>query len=127
MPLAGLPSAGLDGDRLVDRLDRGGLLERGAVLVAGRGPHEARAEEDEHGAHAGHEADPDYASARALAKALAWADLYLLSALRSDDVEELSMIPIERVGEVRRLIQTSTSCLVVSQAELTSVQILDES
>jgi nickel-dependent lactate racemase len=76
---------------------------------------------------AGHEGDPDYLSARSLANALAWADVYLFSALKADDVEDLSMVPIERVEEVRRLVSASHSCLVVSQAELTSVQIRDDS
>jgi nickel-dependent lactate racemase len=76
---------------------------------------------------AGHEGDPDYSSARSLANALAWADVYLLSSLKADDVEDLGMVPIERVDEVRRLVSASYSCLVVSQADLTSVQVRDES
>ncbi len=74
----------------------------------------------------GHEADPDYAAARALAGALAWADVYLLSALKADDVEDLAMVPMERAEEVRRLVATSRSCVVLSQAELTAVTVLDE-
>jgi len=75
---------------------------------------------------AGHEGDPDYSVARALASALAWADLYLLSGLKSDEVEDLAIMPVERVDEARRLVLASHSCLVVSQAELTAVKVLDE-
>lgn len=74
----------------------------------------------------GHESDPDYAAARALASALAWADVYLLSALKADDVEDLAMVPMERAEEARRLVATSRSCVVLSQAELTAVNVLDE-
>lgn len=75
----------------------------------------------------GHEADLDYSPARSLASALAWADVYLLSSLKSDDVEDLSMVPLERAEEARRLVSASRSCLFLSQAELTSVEVLDES
>jgi lactate racemase len=67
----------------------------------------------------GHEKDPDYAAARQLARALAWADVYLLSSLGTDLVEDLSMIALERPEEARRLAASCGSCLVVNQAEWT--------
>ncbi|SIN80513.1 protein of unknown function [Singulisphaera sp. GP187] len=74
----------------------------------------------------GHEADLDYSAARSLASALAWADVYLLSGLKPDDVEDLAMVPLERAEEARRLVSASRSCLFLSQAELTSTEVLDE-
>jgi hypothetical protein len=74
----------------------------------------------------GLEAEPDYPAAQLLARALAWADVYLLSGLGPDAVEELSIIPLEKPDEARRLVTTSSSCLVVSQAELTLADVADE-
>lgn len=67
----------------------------------------------------GHEADPDFAAARQIARSVAWADVYLLSALRSDVVEDLSMIALDRPEEGRRLVAGASSCTVVSHADLT--------
>ena len=66
----------------------------------------------------GHEAAPDYPAALLLANALAWADIYLLSGLASETVEDLSMIVLDRADEARRLVAASHSCLFASQAEL---------
>jgi hypothetical protein len=74
----------------------------------------------------GHEADGDYAAARRLAQALAWADVYLLSALDRDDVEGLSMVALDRPEEARRLVAVSGSCLVVSHADLARAVVVDE-
>jgi hypothetical protein len=74
----------------------------------------------------GHASDPDYPAARAIAKALAWADVYLLSGLAPNTVEDLSMIPLDRAEEARRLAATSRSCLVVSHADLTRGVVADE-
>jgi nickel-dependent lactate racemase len=74
----------------------------------------------------GHEADFDHAAAVQLAKALDWADVYLLSALEPGVVEDLSMIALERPEEVRRLAAASHSCLVVSQADLVRAGVADE-
>ena len=68
---------------------------------------------------AGFETDPDLDAARLIAKAMSWADLYLMSALPSEEVEELSIIPLERPREVDRLIQGAHSCTVVNRADLT--------
>jgi lactate racemase len=74
----------------------------------------------------GHEADPDYPSALQMARALAWADVYLLSDLGRDDVEDLSMIALDRPEEGRRVVASAASCLVVSQAERTLADVADE-
>jgi hypothetical protein len=66
----------------------------------------------------GHETDPDYPAALALARALAWADVYLLSELDRDTIEALSIIPLDRPEEAKRLASMAGSCLVVSDADL---------
>ena len=50
---------------------------------------------------------------------LAWADVYLLSGLDREIVEDLSMVPLDHVDEARRLVAKSPSVIVVSQADLT--------
>jgi hypothetical protein len=67
----------------------------------------------------GHDADPDSVSGRRLAQVLAWADVYLYSALDSQVVEDLSMIPIDHLDDARRLLSRSSSCILVSHADLT--------
>lgn len=74
----------------------------------------------------GAEAEPDYPAARRLAKALAWADVYLASNLDETRVENLGMIALGSTGEARRLAGSADSCLVVSQADLTRVELLDD-
>lgn len=75
----------------------------------------------------GHEADDDYSTAQQLLRALEWADVYLLSALSPDDVEELSIIPLDRPEEAGRLAKLSDSCLVLSQADLARAFVADDS
>jgi lactate racemase len=67
----------------------------------------------------GHDADADSIAGRRLAQVLAWADVYLLSALDGQVVEDLSMVPLNRLEDARRLAAASSSCLLVSQADLT--------
>jgi len=67
----------------------------------------------------GHEADADFLVAWRLARALAWADVFLLSGLERELVEELSLIPLEQPEQACRLVARSGSCSFVSQAELT--------
>lgn len=74
----------------------------------------------------GTEAESDHEAAHQIAQALAWADVYLLSALERDLVEELSMIPLDRPEETRRLVSVSGSCLVVSQADLGRAWVADD-
>ncbi len=61
-----------------------------------------------------------------MARALEWADVYLLSALGRDDVEDLSMIALDRPEEGRRVVASAATCLVVSQAERTRADVADE-
>ncbi len=126
----------------IDDLARGlatatGLVRRGGKIVllsrAGGEPGPAlrrliAADDPRVGPAAlrGHESDPDYAAARQLALTLAWADVYVLSALSSDDVEGLSMIPLDRPEEARRLVAVSGSCLLVSQADLARAVVADD-
>ncbi len=67
----------------------------------------------------GREADRDFVAGRRLAKALGWADVYLMSGLDREVVEDLSMIPVDRADDVQRLASRVASCTFVSQAELT--------
>jgi len=71
----------------------------------------------------GHEPDEDHALARRLAGALAWADLFLLSALEPQLVESLSIVPLDRPEQARRLVENSGSASFVSHAELARVEI----
>ena len=74
----------------------------------------------------GHEDDPDYPAAHQFARALAWADVYLLSALGQGAVDDLSMIALDHPEEARRLVAASASCLLVSQAERVRAVVADE-
>lgn len=71
------------------------------------------------GALRGAESEPDYAAARDLAEALDWADLYLLSDLDDDEVEELGLIPLGKATEALRLAASATDVILVSHAEKT--------
>ncbi|WP_435009864.1 lactate racemase domain-containing protein [Tundrisphaera lichenicola] len=74
----------------------------------------------------GHEGDPDYSTARALASAMAWADVYLHSRLDSDLVDDLGMIAVDRPEEARRLAANAASCTLLSQADRTRVVVTGE-
>jgi lactate racemase len=67
----------------------------------------------------GHEADDDYLIARHLAQAVAWADVFLYSALPEQIVEDLFLVALESPEQARRLVAKSVACSFVSQAELT--------
>jgi hypothetical protein len=75
----------------------------------------------------GRENDPDVQAARHIAEALARADVYLLSSLDNDFLEDLGIIPLARPEEARRLALASASCTVVSRAELVRASIPGES
>jgi len=74
----------------------------------------------------GHEADVDFNAARQVARAVAWADVYLLSGLPEQDVEDLAMIALDRPEEARRLVASTGSCMLVSRAELTRPRVAGE-
>jgi nickel-dependent lactate racemase len=73
----------------------------------------------------GHEADPDSVAGRRLAQVLAWADVYLLSGLDRQLVEDLSMVHVDHLDDARRLVSRSHSCLLVSRADLTRAAVCE--
>ena len=75
----------------------------------------------------GLEAESDYATASMIAKATAWADVYMLSRFEQDDVEGLGMIPLDQPREAARLAGLSRSCMVISQAERVGVKLIEVS
>lgn len=74
----------------------------------------------------GAEREADYPAALALAESLAWADLYLFSALDPDVVEDLGIIPLSQPGEARRLVQAGGEVTLVNRAELTRVEVAED-
>jgi len=73
----------------------------------------------------GHEADADYALARGLLDVLDWADVYLLSRLDPDAVENLGLIPLDRPEEGARLASRASSCHLVSRADRVFAEVRD--
>ncbi len=74
----------------------------------------------------GHDSDPDSVAGRRLARVLAWADVYLHSGIDRQVVEDLSMVPIDHLDDARRLVARSSSCLLVSHADLTRGTVREE-
>ncbi len=74
----------------------------------------------------GHESDDDYTPAYQIAHALAWADVYLLSGLDSQLIEDSPMVPLTRPEEARRLVAACRSCLFLSQAECARARVAGE-
>lgn len=74
----------------------------------------------------GHEADEDYPIARRIAQATAWCDVFLSSALDTETLEDLSIVPLERPDQARRLAASSGSVTIVSRAELTHARVVDD-
>jgi hypothetical protein len=72
-----------------------------------------------------HRDGPDYTAARRMAEALVRADVYLLSDLDPQLVEDLGMIPLSRPDEARRLAAGAASVFVLEAAESVRVE-LDE-
>lgn len=62
---------------------------------------------------------PDFTDAVALAKALAWADLYLLSGLPDAVVEDLGIFALGRPEEARRLTGLADTVTALARAEWT--------
>ncbi|HVJ87989.1 MAG TPA: lactate racemase domain-containing protein [Caulifigura sp.] len=60
---------------------------------------------------------PDLTTATALAKAVEWANVYLLSELDPDLVEEMFMVPLANADEVQRLIAGEDSIAVIGSAQ----------
>jgi hypothetical protein len=74
----------------------------------------------------GHEGNDDFVAAHRLARALAWADLFILSGLDADVLDDLSMVALENPEQARRLVAKSGSCSFVSQAERTLALVSSE-
>lgn len=69
---------------------------------------------------------PDYAIARQIAETLVRADVYLLSEIDPELVEDLGMVPLARVGEAARLAGTAASVFVLEAADSVWVRSPDE-
>jgi hypothetical protein len=67
----------------------------------------------------GHEQDADFHVASRIAEAVAWADVFLYSGMDRDVVEDLSIVPLEKPEQARRLVAQARSTTVVSLADLT--------
>ena len=65
----------------------------------------------------GHEKDDDFPIASRIADAVAWADVFLYSRLSRELVEDLSMVPLEKPDQARRLVAQAGSVTVVSRAD----------
>lgn len=63
------------------------------------------------------QAPPDLVAATQFAAALDWADVYLLSRLDSDLVEELFMVPVETEREARRFLDHAGTCIFLESAQ----------
>ncbi len=60
---------------------------------------------------------PDLVSATQCVEAVTWADVYLLSKLDSDSVEDLFMVPLETEREALRVLQSGETCAFVGSAQ----------
>jgi lactate racemase len=72
------------------------------------------------------EAD-DYPIARRIARAAAWADLFVSSGLDAEIAESLPITPLERPEQARRLAASAGSVTFVSHADLTRAVVIDDS
>jgi hypothetical protein len=79
------------------------------------------------GALHGHGSDPDYTHARQVARAMAWADVYLLSGLDREAIDNSPLVALDRPEEARRLVAVCRSCLLLSQAESARARVAGES
>jgi hypothetical protein len=59
-----------------------------------------------------------------LEKALAWADVYLLSKAAADDVEDLGLLAIDRPSQAAKLAASAHSLVTISQADRTRTALL---
>jgi nickel-dependent lactate racemase len=89
----------------VRRLIDAGDAERGSTLLHG------------------HEKDDDFRFASRVARAVSWADVFLYSRLPRDLVEELSMVPIDKPEQARRLVAQVHSASFLSFADRTRVEV----
>ena len=75
----------------------------------------------------GHERDADFHVASRIAEAVAWADVFLYSRLGRELVEDLSMVPLEKPEQARRLAAQGTSATLVSRADWTCALVQEDS
>ena len=71
------------------------------------------------------QSSPDAAIAAELLRALESNQVFLLSDLERDVVEELGIVPIEDDDEIRRLVSRYPSCTIISNAHLARVTVAD--
>ena len=69
----------------------------------------------------------DHSIALRIARAAAWADLFVASGLDPDLAEGLSIVPLERPEQARRLAASAGSIAFVGHAELTRARVVEES
>lgn len=69
-------------------------------------------------------APPDLLAATRIAKGIDWTNVYLLSRLDPQLVEDLCMIPLDSPAEAARLIEGDEPCAVISGAQHASAQIV---
>ena len=74
----------------------------------------------------GHEKDDDFPIASRIADAVAWADVFLYSRLSRELVEDLSMVPLEKPDQARRLVAQAGSVTVVSRADWACALVQEE-
>lgn len=60
---------------------------------------------------------PDFLAASRIARAVGWANVYLLSELPAASVEELFMIPLDNVAEAQRLLGGDDSMIIIESAQ----------
>ena len=68
-------------------------------------------------------APPDLVPATQLSFAAGWADVYLLSRLESELVEDLFMVPIENHSEALRLVDGDATCVFLESAEFVLAEV----
>jgi lactate racemase len=71
----------------------------------------------------GHENDDDFHVAGRVAAAVSWSDVFLYSGMDRDLVEDLSIVPIEKPEQARRLVAQCHSALIVNQADRTAARV----
>ena len=69
-------------------------------------------------------APPDLLTATRIARGIDWTNVYLLSRLDPQLVEDLCMIPLDSAAEAARLIEGDEPCVVISGAQHVSAQVL---
>jgi nickel-dependent lactate racemase len=69
-------------------------------------------------------APPDLLTATRIARGIDWANVYLLSRLDPQLVEDLCMIPLESAAEAARLVEGDEPCAIIGGAQHTSAEVI---